>query len=104
MILLVGPIAIVVASFAVTGALRSDPPTSATPNDVLLAGRGVVYGADLQSARPTARSLQKPCDESAKRLQKNLGEGCHVLSRPPFVIAGDMTEYDVAKGWTLSQD
>ncbi len=47
-------------------------------------------GAAKQS--DAAAKLARDCAAVAKRLDDRLGDDCHVISRPPFVIGGDMSE------------
>lgn len=48
--------------------------------------------AKIHDPEVSARALAKACDEKAAFWRRTLGDGCHVLARSPFVIAGDLDE------------
>jgi len=100
-ILVFGPIPIVVGSMALTNWVRSGAPSFLPLNQVSAADEAPSPKPATTSslARALESRLQTDCEQVAERLRKELGEGCAVTVRAPFVIAGDMTveqlqEYD----------
>jgi hypothetical protein len=101
LVLILGPLPIVGVSLAVNGLLRPEPRIEASTNDVVHQVQAVAMVAEAapQPAAPArpgrAIHFEKPCSETAGRLKKNLGDGCEVISRPPFVIAGDLSDKEL---------
>jgi len=79
-------------SLALTNWLRPEAPHGFIANEVLLRGShaGVAAAAELDS--DALHSLEVPCRKSAEQWAARLGEPCRVIVRPPFVVAGDMSE------------
>jgi hypothetical protein len=46
--------------------------------------------SDKAAREASAKALAKACHETAVRLTERLGEGCQVIERPPFVLAGNL--------------
>jgi hypothetical protein len=88
-ILVVGPFAILAASFALTQTLRSErrgPPAS---NHFLI---GEAEAADSSERRAQDDNLAEACRQVAEQVAPRLGPECHTIVRPPFVLAGDLNE------------
>jgi len=49
------------------------------------------------SSQVTAPQLDVECRSDAARVAKKLGEGCACIVRPPFVIAGNLTEAELER-------
>ncbi len=108
--LLLGPAPIVLGSIALTHWLKPLDPAPVTSNHVVLRPSGETdAGPDalaalsrraLSPARPVAdhsrERLESACRESSDRLAEQLGTGCGVIVRAPFVIGGDFSEADLA--------
>jgi hypothetical protein len=88
-ILVFGPLLIVAASFALSERLRSDSTGPASTNHVLVSH--VMADETRPSAKPDGK-LIRACAQVADTLRPRLGDECHVIERPPMVIAGDMDE------------
>ena len=101
LILILGPIPIVAASFALSGWLKSDASSAFSSNDIVARGQmtGVAAAADITpQRRPSAtRVLEKNCAEAAAKLDAQLGPSCRVIVRPPFLIAGDLSEAELER-------
>lgn len=102
LVLLLGPLPIVAASLGLSWLFKAgSSPARAEGNHVTVASRPVA-GARRSKPAPrrasVAESLDASCQALAKRLRMQLGEECRVIVRPPFVLAGDMTETRLA-GW-----
>ena len=88
-ILVVGPFAILAASFALTQWLRSErrgPPES---NHFLI---GAAEAAGSSGRRTPDEHLAASCQHVAEQLAPHLGPECHTIVRPPFVLAGDLND------------
>ncbi len=91
-ILILGPIVIVATSIALCDRLRSDSTGPPAANHVL------VSQAMADETRPSAtgdEKLVRACGQAADKLRPRLGAECHLIVRPPMVIAGDMDEDDL---------
>jgi hypothetical protein len=51
----------------------------------------------LIAVTPDANALAVECHERAERIAAQLGDDCSVIERPPFVIAGDMSQEKLAQ-------
>ncbi len=104
LVLVGGPAPILAASVALTAWVRSEDSPGPRPNDVVERvqpqaelspplNKRVSYLAP-QAAEPD--TLPSLCEQAAASWGRRLGAGCEVISRPPFVIAGDLaaTELD----------
>ncbi|HEY1785189.1 MAG TPA: hypothetical protein VGG30_06550, partial [Pirellulales bacterium] len=72
-----------------TQSLRSErrgPPES---NYFLI---GEAEAADSSGRRSQDQHLAAACQKVADQLAPRLGTECHVVVRPPFVLAGDLDE------------
>jgi hypothetical protein len=94
MTLLVGPVPIVLGSMGLThwlGPADDAPPVTANQ----------VIRAQSPSEEPpphvSDEKLLNACRATADQLVQQLGDGCRVIVRPPFVIAGDFGESELSR-------
>jgi hypothetical protein len=82
LILILGPLGLVAAAHAIAMPHWSDSLSSRDSG---------VMEAEVSSSAPasSAADLARDCDRTAQRLGDRLGASCHVIVRPPFVVAGD---------------
>jgi hypothetical protein len=88
-ILVVGPVAILAASFGLTRWLkveRRGPPAS---NHFLI---GQTEAASPLRRRGQDENLSAACRQVGAQLARQLGPECHTIVRPPFVLGGDLDE------------
>jgi hypothetical protein len=90
-ILVFGPLLIVAASISLCERLRSDSTGPAGANHVLVSQ---VMADDTPQTAPEEKLVQA-CEQVADKLRPRLGDKCHLIVRPPMVIAGDMDEDDL---------
>jgi len=103
LILILGPVPIVAASFALSGWVKSGPTSAFSSNDVVRHGHGggVAEAADFQPQRQKgAKALDKECADTSARLRSHLDAKCQVIVRSPFVIAGDLSTEDLERWHT----
>ncbi|HTU26421.1 MAG TPA: hypothetical protein VMF30_13530 [Pirellulales bacterium] len=94
-ILIVGPFAILAASFALAQWLRTEPSGPPERNQFLI---GEADAADATDRRSSDERLAAACRETADQLVPRLGPECSTIVRPPFVLAGDMPD-DELDAW-----
>lgn len=93
-LLVVGPAPIMAASFGVSRWARSEPQAPPSGN------HAVTVSAAKQNATPRVaadKSLQAECRQRAESLRGKLGADCAIIQRPPFVLAGDMSEQQLVE-------
>lgn len=97
-IILLGPLPILGSSWAVSAWFRSEPTADVRRNDVapaLAVGQSPAASRKAHPSldgEPPPGALNGMCRQSAQRLQSELGTGCRVIVRSPFVIGGDLGE------------
>jgi hypothetical protein len=103
LILILGPLPIAGSSWAVSAWFKSAPPTAVARNSVVFDLHGerrmaaVAEGHEPPGGAPRD-PLARACDQSAARLEKELGLGCQVIARSPFVLGGDLGR-DELEAW-----
>jgi len=106
MILLLGPLPIVGSSWAVSAWFRSEPAAALVRNDVQQGPAGDVGTSHRNKSAVTADASQsqvalvQACRESAARLETDLGPGCQVIVRTPFLLGGDLDADELASWHT----
>lgn len=91
LILVVGPVPIVAASLGVTHWFRGGSTSVVAVNQVL--ADEVPPPSSTDATRRRIESyLDDQCQASADKLREQLGAGCAVAVRTPFVLAGDLNE------------
>src|SRR5262245_51492899 len=103
--LLLAPLPIVGASWLVSNWARSEPAAEIDRNDVVppsveLGDEFRVESPVVQVVHeePAPRNLADDCDAAARAIQRDLGPEFPVIVRPPFVLAGDLSDEELA-GW-----
>jgi hypothetical protein len=99
LLLLLAPAPIVATSFALSKWLESEQPLPLAANEVM--ERNDDHGPAAKFvAAPIRRDekLSAACEARGAAVSELLGERCQVIVRPPFIVAGDMTE-DALRGW-----
>ena len=111
LVLVVGPIPIVLGSFGLSRLLKPAAAPRAEHNHVVAAHQHELLPM-LADGRPTtgarlepgpapggslprflvADPLDRACDREADTWQELLGAECAVVVRPPFIVAGDLSE------------
>jgi hypothetical protein len=91
-ILIFGPLPIVGSSWALSAWFKSEPRTVVMHNSVMpaRADEALPAARSRRATRGGNAGLEAVCGEAAKRLEGRLGSDCHVVVRPPFVLAGDL--------------
>jgi hypothetical protein len=110
-----GPVPIVLGSMGLADWLRSPAAPPLTKNHVVLRVPNTAPGELLpppamnnsspeMRAAPSHRTatieagkLNAACQEAADRLSEQLGPGCGVIVRTPFLIGGDLEEVELAR-------
>ncbi|MHB1033991.1 MAG: hypothetical protein ACYC35_08180 [Pirellulales bacterium] len=106
LILVFGPIPIVAGSFTLSQWVRSDPDLAVRKNLVVVRGQEPLDEGDwaLEPRRaanpgsPAAPQLDKACRAVAADVSRQLGPAGHAIVRPPFVVAGNLSEAEL-DGW-----
>lgn len=126
LILLIGPIPIVIASWGVSRMLRPERQARAEVNHALLAPPRVSNettsaasapapareaaglarlnhrrsgaGSQPAAAQPDRAALERACQNIVEQLRPRLGSECQILVRAPFVLAGDINR-EALDGW-----
>ena len=103
-VLVLGPLPIVACSIALSGWMKSSAPAAA-PNIALrdrsAAIRRVAHSelaAETRRAQPhraAATSLAADCETAARALRDRMGSDSEVITRPPFVISGDIPQAEL---------
>lgn len=114
LVLVVGPIPIVLGSFGLSRLLKPAAAPRAEQNhvvahhDELLPMLAEGLTANSSGIEPVAAPggnrprfvladpLQGACEREARAWRKLLGDDCQVVVRPPFVVAGDLAEEQLA--------
>lgn len=94
-VLFVGPLIILISSFAFTRWAKSDAAEAPAQSNLVVRGQGggpLRLAAAKKPLNARATSIEQRCAVTAADLQKKLGSACAVIVRPPFVIAGDLTQ------------
>ncbi len=98
LILILGPLPIVGSSWTLSAWLKPDPQR-VDRNEVLRTPAGDSTSHDSLSpdnAEDTNHDgLADACERSARRLALQLGAGCRVIERPPFVLGGDLGPHEL---------
>ncbi len=103
LILVFGPVPIVAGSFALSQWVRSEPEPTVRQNLVVVRGQDANtegdWTAELGRAAgpeaPASPQLAKACRAVAADVSRQLGSTCRAIVRPPFVVAGDLSEADL---------
>lgn len=90
-ILVVGPVPIVAASLGLTHWFRGGSSGFVAANRVWAAEEGPAPST-AATQRRIESFLDDQCRAAAERLRAQLDDGCAVVVRTPFVLAGDMNE------------
>ena len=98
--LLIAPVPIIAASFALATWAKHDPHAGATRNEVhtsvveLAAFENVVESQRITEASSASHDA---CGVSANRLRRKLGPEFTVIVRPPFVLASDVSQVELSE-------
>lgn len=96
LVLVLGPLPIVGLSMALTSWLRPDGPRGLAANEVMRRGSFSSAAAAAEVEPPDEpAALEQPCCALAERWRERLGAQCRVVTHPPFVVAGDLTEVNL---------
>ncbi len=98
LVLVLGPFPILGLSVALTNWARPEGHSTSATNQVLMSSVAAAEPVGrIEAASQKPHPLAAPCRAAAERLSKLIGDDCHVISRPPFVLAGDMSVASLEK-------
>ncbi len=99
LVLILGPIPIVLSSIALSNWIRPERSVALTTNEAVHfgSGAGVASAAEPAISGGEQHPLTAACRETAERWRAALGDNCHAISRPPFVLAGDLSDEQLAR-------
>jgi hypothetical protein len=96
-VLVFGPLPILAGSLGLARWAKTDGAERAQGNHVLVSRASTTPSREWRAPRPHAAfDLSAACRQTALKLQERLGDPCHVIERPPFVIAGDLSTASLA--------
>ena len=93
-ILILGPLPIVGTSWAVSTWFKNEPAAAAARNDAQHAASEAPLF--MRGPEPRNSDLAAACDASIERLSARAAGKLNVIARPPFIVAGDLTEGELA--------
>ncbi|MFN0196361.1 MAG: hypothetical protein ACKVT0_06430 [Planctomycetaceae bacterium] len=91
-ILLFGPLLLIAACYCATWAISASESDFRSPaEDLASPSREELDRLSPDNDEGEAGDIDRRCQLTARRLQTRLGQSYQVVSRPPYVLAGDMT-------------
>lgn len=101
-ILIFGPIAVIAASKGIAELSRANPPGPPSANEIVVRSQspenpiagypGASTGLPPGKAEKPGEALATKCRLVAQDWDARLDANCHVVVRPPFVVAGNLSE------------